>query len=157
VMSQRSSDPHQECFSFSQLPKELRLSIWEAAAILPRVVRLKLYDDGSLRPHNPPPALLLVCREASEVSLKIYTKRFGTVLAPPSTWFSYDHDTLYLDNTFSKYLCLLHFDAIHVKHLAIHAKRSNKPTSAFVGNYFWDNDYLHIETLIRTILKVFTN
>lgn len=43
------------------------------------------------------PFLFFVCRESNSVAMTIYTKAFGSDYVPPSTWFNFAFDALYLD------------------------------------------------------------
>lgn len=43
------------------------------------------------------PTLLLTSRESRLVAKKIYTRSFGSLYSPPTTWFNFALDTLYLD------------------------------------------------------------
>ncbi|CAG8971327.1 hypothetical protein HYALB_00005945 [Hymenoscyphus albidus] len=43
------------------------------------------------------PPLFLICKESHHVARQIYTKAFGSNYVTPTTWFSYDLDTLFLD------------------------------------------------------------
>ncbi|CAG8959430.1 hypothetical protein HYFRA_00001328 [Hymenoscyphus fraxineus] len=43
------------------------------------------------------PILFLICKESHHVARQMYTKAFGTRYAPPSTWFNFELDTLYLN------------------------------------------------------------
>lgn len=43
------------------------------------------------------PPLFHTCKESQRVAERIYSKSFGTECAPPTTWFNFELDTLYLD------------------------------------------------------------
>jgi hypothetical protein len=49
------------------------------------------------RTRAPPPVLLYVCRESSQVACKYYERVFGTKTTFPEVWFNFEIDTLYLD------------------------------------------------------------
>lgn len=107
---------------FCRLPPELRLKIW-SHLVMPRIiVACCLYNDETLprrrRELNAradgekSPVLLRINREARSVGLRHYEQTFGTNEAelapwrpdpmylpparPPTTWFNFDLDTLWL-------------------------------------------------------------
>jgi hypothetical protein len=76
------------------------------------------------------PALLLACKESHRVAAKVYTQAFGTFGARASTWFSFELDTLYIDDEaivgfergrYNQECLGFQFDLSRVKTLAIGA------------------------------------
>jgi hypothetical protein len=74
------------------------------------------------------PALLLACKESHGVATKVYTQAFGTFGARASTWFSFELDTLYVDDRamvgfetglYNQEYLGFQFDLSRVKKLAI--------------------------------------
>jgi hypothetical protein len=106
--------------SFNSLPQEIRLKIWEFAALAPRIIGVQLYkcvppnSDGNdrdgndshkepipkmvLTPTGPPSALLLVNNEARKVAMKS-SETFGSRArdVPILRWNS-NIDTLWVVN-----------------------------------------------------------
>jgi hypothetical protein len=86
---------------FGNLPKEIRLEIWEAALPGPRIVELRErpFKIGNLlnRNHRTPKAgfksycraldILFACRESHEVAIKHYERAFDIAASHPGTWF----------------------------------------------------------------------
>lgn len=120
TFSKRDGDQHFP--QFSLLPPELRIKIW-SNLVTPRiVVACCLYNDGTFARRrreldgraqgDRTPVLLRINREARAVGLEHYEQTFGTNEAelapwrpdpaylppakPPTTWFNFSLDTLWL-------------------------------------------------------------
>lgn len=150
IASRHPRSPRHKFHVFAQLPKELRILIWETAMPDPRVIHLRYRGGSTLESRTPPPALLFACRESFEIMTKFYTKTFGTVLLSASTWFNFRHDTLYIDTQLRKQLPYLYLDTIRVENLAIYAERLH-------GLYRWGDHYMPIETLLHKVLRLFSS
>ncbi|CZR62991.1 uncharacterized protein PAC_12888 [Phialocephala subalpina] len=148
----RFKGPSPKFHVFTQLPKELRVLIWEAAMPDPRVIHLRYQGDRGLKSRTPVPTLLFVCRESFEVMSRYYTKSFGTVLWSASTWFNFQKDTLYIDNQLKKHLPYLYLDTIHVQNLAIYSEASRTE-----GLYRWGDHHMPMELLLHKALRLFPN
>lgn len=87
----------QEFTKFPELPKELRLKIWENASRVPRHIE-RLYDAICWKVDNfcPPPAVLQACRESREVGLKFYVlTTFDTPEQRPKIYLNELDDNVY--------------------------------------------------------------
>jgi hypothetical protein len=77
--------------SFSRLPTELRLQIWEMT-IEPRIVDVRMKESRSmpkgvyLISKTPAPAILRVCRESRSIGLGAYQKAFSEIARPGKPW-----------------------------------------------------------------------
>jgi 2EXR family len=73
-------------------------------AILSNAIDANVYDEDAYKAGHlvgfvsdcPPPEILSVCREASEVVSKSYYKVFSSLGSIPTTWICFELDTLYL-------------------------------------------------------------
>lgn len=100
----------------NDLPSELRLKIWKAAAFIPRAVDVWCKDINlgrrrrfrrrhyKILSRTRPPAILWTCRESRNEGLKHYALEFGTtkdfgdlvVVSKPRTYINPSVDTIYL-------------------------------------------------------------
>lgn len=82
---------------FGELPKELRLQIWENASFFERIVELKYcIVDRKFSMSSPPPAILYVNQESREIALKFYNKSLGSGNHPAEIFFNPVSDIIYL-------------------------------------------------------------
>lgn len=96
---------------FSELPRELRIAIWEEALKFPRTVTITEYGPvkrigdtdpysikmRSLRAVWQPPALLQVNRESREEGLRKYVGLFSFFESGNPVWFNFESDWLCFD------------------------------------------------------------
>lgn len=106
---------------FSHLPFEVRFQIWEIAILdaSRRIVYLQQHSTStptsilsSTAAPEPPsqtiaykarsryPAVLSACSESRAQARAFFTLAFGSPSCPPSTYFSFQHDFLYLSYSF---------------------------------------------------------
>ncbi|KAM3071394.1 hypothetical protein ACMFMG_008989 [Clarireedia jacksonii] len=84
---------------FGDLPKELRIQIWENASFFQRIMELKYcVVDMVFSIPGPPPAILLVNQESREVALKFYNKSFGAGDQSGEIYFNPVSDIIYLSS-----------------------------------------------------------
>jgi 2EXR family len=89
---------------FNELPKELRLPIWQLLLndIGHRVVEIrpKIKEDKTVKywqSHTSPPVLLGVCRESRNETLRFYTLAFGMPNVPATIPINFKLDTLFIN------------------------------------------------------------
>lgn len=133
-MEEFKQEPRESPQSFSDLPIELRLKIWEFACPKGRVIRLKIDFDTSqyhvIGPFSRVPTILHICQESRGVGLErfclgfphlsagtkeiYWNPRADTIYLVPTPWMSWRK--LKFDNT-------ANFDLCHVlpmvQHLAL--------------------------------------
>jgi hypothetical protein len=91
---------------FVELPKEIRLLIWEFALPGPRVVLFEpvLFEegpDGSFYSFKTQASIILfqVCRESYDVASKVYQKYLLTDSPYSGLWFNHQLDMIYINHT----------------------------------------------------------
>ena len=80
---------------FNDLPKELRLQIWELAIPGPRLVYLS--SLSTFKSHAPVPSLILACKESFEVASRRYSRTASGRCGMRETYFDFERDILFVD------------------------------------------------------------
>ena len=81
--------------TFTSLPAELRIAVWQFSVPEPRNLVLS-WNGKEFKSNGTPPNILHVCHEAREESTKSYSLTFGSPGSPPKIWFDYARDVLYI-------------------------------------------------------------
>ncbi|KAF5872937.1 uncharacterized protein Bfra_008214 [Botrytis fragariae] len=121
------SEPSESRTSFSDLPIELRLVIWNLA-ISPRAVVVQFNYTKKSCISKDIPSLLLVSREARAEALQKYEISFGTRTKVNSTiYFNYELDTVIFDwesfrNSYPSLHMLYHAECCRIKRIRMSDK-----------------------------------
>ncbi|PIA88873.1 hypothetical protein CB0940_07102 [Cercospora beticola] len=82
--------------SFSSLPAELRIAIWQFSIPEPRNIVLS-WNGKEFRSNGTPPNIAHVCHEAREEISKVYDLTFASPSGSPAkTWFDFARDALFI-------------------------------------------------------------
>ncbi|KAI5363143.1 putative 2EXR domain-containing protein [Septoria linicola] len=81
--------------TFSSLPAELRIAIWQFSIPEPRNLVLS-WNGKEFRSNSTPPNTAHVCHEAREETAETYDLTFASPKSTPKIWFDFARDALYI-------------------------------------------------------------
>jgi hypothetical protein len=134
-------DPQASAFpsfpSFSALPTELRLKIWNYASRVQRVIELQYcIVDRKFFTFQHVPALLHTNREAREIALMHYHLSFGTDKNDPSTYFNNRDDIIYFGSR--QYSDEISYTIEHFRRTCHHLAPHEKIQNLALAQHLWD-------------------